>query len=429
MNYNTFLLRFGFNPADFKNKEATIVEGDNDSIIYELEQEIHDRTCPFCFNTKTLVKDHDWVEIKLNTTIGKREYLRIRKTRLKCSICHKSFTPSIQGIDRFEKISEVTRKAIAQEFYKIQSFKDIADRYGVSLQTILDQFDEYTKIMPRRPLPEYLCIDEKHFEGDNSGKYVVILSNFFTGEVIDVLENRQMPYLDRYFDSISFYERRKVKVFISDMYDGYSIIKNKYFPQALFVVDLFHVVKQLTEAVKKIRIITYKNYLDEDSIEYLFLKSNWKIFLKDQRDIKTNYYHSKKFDINIPIRDIMLRCLKKNMTFWTAYNILQELIHYDKYETWSDADRFMERIIDRLVLSGDDLLTKVAMTYKKWKTGILHGLARNQTGRRYSNSVAEGNNSMIDKIINVSNGYKKFKRFRARIMLIMTYNSKNRESS
>ena len=125
----------------------------------------------------------------------------------------------------------------------------------------------------------------------------------------------------------------------------------------------------------------------------------------------------------------MLRCLKKNMTFWTAYNILQELIHYDKYETWSDADRCMERIIDRLVLSGDDLLTKVAMTYKKWKTGILHGLARNQTGRRYSNSVAEGNNSMIDKIINVSNGYKKFKRFRARIMLIMTYNSKNRESS
>ena len=40
MNYNTFLLRFGFNPADFKNKEATIVEGDDESIVYELEQEM-----------------------------------------------------------------------------------------------------------------------------------------------------------------------------------------------------------------------------------------------------------------------------------------------------------------------------------------------------------------------------------------------------
>ena len=42
------------------------------------------------------------------------------------------------------------------------------------------------------------------------------------------------------------------------------------------------------------------------------------------------------------------------------------------------------------------MLIGVAMTYKKWKVGILNGLARNQTGRRYSNSVAEGNNSMID---------------------------------
>lgn len=59
----------------------------------------------------------------------------------------------------------------------------------------------------------------------------------------------------------------------------------------------------------------------------------------------------------------------------------------------------MDRIIDRLVLSGDDLLIGVAMTYKKWKVGILNGLARNQTGRRFSNSVAEENNSLIDKIM------------------------------
>ena len=111
MNYNTFLLRFGFNPADFKNKEATIVEGDDDSIIYELEQEIHDRTCPNCFNPKTQVKDHDWVEITLNTTIGKREYLRIRKTRFKCPKCKTTFTPSIQGIERYEKISDITKQS------------------------------------------------------------------------------------------------------------------------------------------------------------------------------------------------------------------------------------------------------------------------------------------------------------------------------
>ena len=33
MNYNTFLLRFGFNPSDFKNKEVIIVEGDDESPV------------------------------------------------------------------------------------------------------------------------------------------------------------------------------------------------------------------------------------------------------------------------------------------------------------------------------------------------------------------------------------------------------------
>ena len=66
------------------------------------------------------------------------------------------------------------------------------------------------------------------------------------------------------------------------MYDGYSSIKDRYFSNALFVVDLFHVIKQLTEIVKKIRVITYKQFLDADSLEYHFLKTNWKIFLCDQ---------------------------------------------------------------------------------------------------------------------------------------------------
>lgn len=94
-------------------------------------------------------------------------------------------------------------------------------------------------MMPRRPLPECLCIDEKHFEGDSDGKYAVVIFDLFTGDVIDVLENRQLPYLDEYFSNIPFKERSNIKVFNSDMYDGYSIIKNRHFPRVMFDVGLF----------------------------------------------------------------------------------------------------------------------------------------------------------------------------------------------
>ncbi len=155
-------------------------------------------------------------------------------------------------------------------------------------------FDEYTTNVPRLPLPEYLCIDEKHFEGDTDGKYCVVLSDFFTGEVVDILPNRQMSYLEAYFSNIKIFERNRVKVFISDMYEGYSRIKNKYFPKAMFVIDLFHVVKLLTAAVNKVRIRTYNQIAIDDTIERHFLKTNWRYFLMNERYISNKFYKYQK---------------------------------------------------------------------------------------------------------------------------------------
>lgn len=136
-------------------------------------------------------------------------------------------------------------------------------------------------------------LDEKHFEGDTNGKYCVVLSDFFTGEVIDVLPDRQMPYLDEYFSSIPLKERNIVEVFITDMYEGYSTVKNKYFKDAMFVIDLFHVVKLLTASINQIRIRTYNQIAIDDTIERLFMKTNWRYFLMDQFKINKNEYHSK----------------------------------------------------------------------------------------------------------------------------------------
>ena len=420
MDFNTLLIRFGLDADNFINRPINIIDINNGQ-IYEIEEKYRSHICPKCNHPRLLIHDYSWTKIKLSTTIGFKETLRIRRIRYKCPKCGKTHTLELQGIERNKSISKFVLTAIKQEFYEIQSFTTIAKRYDVSLQTVINIFDEHTKIMPRRPLPKYLCIDEKHFEGDTDGKYCVVLSDFFTGEVIDVLPDRQMPYLDEYFDNISQRERDNVKVFISDMYEGYSSAKNKYFKKALFVVDLFHAIKLLTTAVNKIRIRTYNQFAIDDTVERLFMKTNWRYFLMDQNKIRKNEYHSKKFDMYLSYGEIILRCLKMNPVFWDGYNVLQELLHYDKYESWNEANEFMNRIIAKLNTSGDELLMKVAETYKKWKPGVINGLARNQTGKRFSNAIAENNNSHIQKVIDVAYGYENFKRFRARVMLILTY--------
>ncbi len=366
MDFNTFFLRFGLDSSNFVNKPPETIKT-NDGYIYEIDEEYKQRICPYCNHYFLHIHDYKWIKINLSSTKGVKETLRIKRIRYECPSCHKTHTFELNGLSRGKTISNFTLTAIKNEFYEIQSFSTIAKRYDVSLNQVINIFDEYTKIMPRRTLPEYMCIDEKHFEGDSEGKYAVIISDFFTGDVIDVLENRQMPYLDEYFSNIPFIERSNVKVFISDMYDGYSSIKNKYFPKAMFVVDLFHVIKLLTTAINKIRIRTYNQIAIDDTIERHFMKTNWRFFLMDQRRIRKNEYHSKKFDVYMSYGEIILRCLKMNLVFWDGYDALQELLIYDKYESYSEAERFMIRIIAKLTSSGDELLVKVAESYQNGK--------------------------------------------------------------
>ena len=419
MDFNTLLARFGFDSSNFVNKELVPIEFEG-GVIYEVEEIYRQRICPYCNNQVLHIHNRRWLEIKLSSTIGVKEYLRIKRIRYKCPNCGKTHTFELVGIDRNKTISEFVITAIRKEFFEIQSFTTIAKRYDISVMKVINIFDKYTKIVPRRPLPKYLCIDEKHFISDN-GKYAVVISDFFSGEIIDVIINRQLPYLNEYFSSITSKERENVKVFISDMYDNYSTIKNKFFANALFVVDLFHVIKLLTTAVNQLRIKTYNQCSQENNVEKQFMKTNWRYFLMDESKIYKNEYYSKKFNVYIPYGEIVLRCLKKNKDFWDGYNVMQELLHYDKYDSYKEAENFMDRIIAKLISTGNELLCKVADSYKKWKPGIINGLSKKQSGKRFSNSIAESNNSHIQRVINVAYGYKNFARFRARIMLLMTY--------
>lgn len=63
----------------------------------------------------------------------------------------------------------------------------------------------------------------------------------------------------------------------------------------------------------------------------------------------------------------------------------------------------------------------VGRSYKKWRVEIADGLAKNQTGRYYSNGIAESINNNLKTIIKVSYGYHNFERFRKRAIFISQY--------
>lgn len=419
MDFNTFLIRLGIDPSNFINKYSEPIKTDN-GFIYEVEQRKDIRICPYCNNSHTIINDYDYVEINCSETDYMKDILRIKKVRFKCKDCNKTFTPDINGISKYSKISDQTIDMIVNDFYKMLSFEQIAQKYHLTRQRILQIFDEKIIFVPRKKMPFVLCIDEIRFKEEYNQNYCCVLYDFDNKYIVDIVKNRQLPYLEEYFSSIPENERNHTKYFVSDMYDSYRTIRRKYFPKAIHIIDLFHVVCQLARAVNKIRVIAMKS-LNQGSIEYRFMKSYWKLFLCRKEDIPDKIYEDKKTLKDYHFDDLVFKCCLKDNRLLEAYNILQDLYHYNQKYTFNDAHKFINYIADRLSLTESEILIDVANTYRKWSVEIANGLAKSQTGKHYTNGIAESINNLLKTIIKTAYGYKNFIRFRKRAMLIITY--------
>ena len=138
---------------------------------------------------------------------------------------------------------------VLQEFKSISnSAADIARRFNISDSHALQIFDRYIDL-DRLPLTEAICIDEVFVDMGKGKKYALLIMDFFSGELIDVVESRRAHYTEPYFSVIPMAERRKVKYLITDMYKPYGNYVDKYFPYAESVIDSFHVVKAINHSI------------------------------------------------------------------------------------------------------------------------------------------------------------------------------------
>lgn len=374
MDFNTLLYRLGIDPSSFINRENEPIKTES-GFIYEVEQKKDDRICPNCSSTKGHINGYYCVEINCSETDQIKDILRIKKVRFECQGCNKTYTMPIQGIERYSKISDQTKRMIVKDFYKMLSFEDISIKYGITRQRVLQIFDEVVNFVPRRQLPSVLCIDEIRFKGEYNQNYCCVLYDYNQRTIVDIIKNRQLAYLEECFSKIKENERNNVKIYISDMYDAYRTIRQKYFPKAIHIVDLFHVIRQLTRAVNKIRVKAMNN-LDKGSLEYRFMKTQWKLFLCRKEDIPDRYYNEKKSFERYRYDALVHRCCLKDDALLKAYNVLQDLYHYNQKYNFKEAFDFVNYIADRLIIMDDQILIDVGNTYRKWSAEIANGLAK-----------------------------------------------------
>lgn len=88
--------------------------------------------------------------------------------------------------------------------------RQVAVRFNVSDTYVMTTFMQYVN-MPRLKFTEAICVDEVHMVYDRRDLYSLVIMDFKSGQVIDMLPNRYESTSQEYFLNIPREERAGVK--------------------------------------------------------------------------------------------------------------------------------------------------------------------------------------------------------------------------
>ena len=349
---------------------------------------------------------------------GTKVDLIIHKKRYHCYKCKKIFTEEMNINTSKGNISNKVKIQIRKDLLNYNlSLKYISEKNRVSITTVENELLEIETTIAEKVknLPKVVSFDE--FKADTrEGKYAFILNDPIHKKVLDILPNRKKEYLIQYFTYCN--NRHSVEFVISDMYEPYLIVTQIMFPKAKYVVDRFHYITYIMDALDDIRIRLQKEY-GEKSKEYKLLKNkkNVSLLRKYGNDINWWVYTQRYKNghmIDILPMNILQELFNISDELKKGYFLKEEFLDIVNHATYEEVKEQLDKWISKCILINIPEFIKAAGTISRWKAYI----ANSFIDERYSNGFTEGINNKIKVIKRVGFGYKNFKLLRTRILYI-----------
>lgn len=394
---------------------------ENDVLIIRLTLKPSPCSCPVCNTSTSHIKEYKLKRIKHSALNHRKFLIEYNARRLVCDNCGKTFYENNPFIPIGHSISNLTVLNVLQELKESNAtFASVARHNFISPTKAQEIFDLYVRI-PKNLLPEIICIDEVYALKDNHSKYVCILLDFLSHEIVDMLPDRKKYSLLNYFDRIPIQERNNVKYIVMDMYSVYRDVVHMKLKNTVIAVDSFHVIKNINTALDKVRIRIMKGK-KSDCIDYYLLKNfHWLLLAGEVRENKRRYNKRLRRYINYPqILDLLLNIspeLKAAYNFKDLYSCFNMVSDYENAE--HDFLEFMKEVRDCKIPE----MIEIIKMLNNWHDEIINSFIV-VNGKRLSNGIMESRNSIVKLIKKTGNGYVNFARFRNRCMYCMNKSTK-----
>ena len=242
-----------------------------------------------------------------------------------------------------------------------------------------------------------LCLDEVA-QHKGHGHYRLVISAPELGIILDVLQERTKDALQGWLEARGQEWCAQVEVCCADMWDAYHEAAKAKLPNARRVVDRFHVMKNLNDALSKARR-SIQNQADE-ATQVLLKGCRWWL-VKNRENLDEEDQAS--LEQALAASPELSACYQLKEDFRTWFN--------QKIDRKS-AEKELQSWVERVEASGFQALKAFVKTLQNWKELIL-----NYFDGRHSNGFAEGVNLKIKMINRRGFGYRNFANFRLHILV------------
>lgn len=243
--------------------------------------------CPQCGFDALHRNGHKLTHIHVDGPTDQPVILELNKQRWRCTNCHSTCTATTSVVRPNHAIGHKLAMHAIKLASKSLTEKNIAAFTGISTNSVQRILDANIHPHASRILPVNLCFDEFR-STKNAMSFICIDAD--THKAVKILGGRLNKDIKQFFiNQYSVDDRAAVKRVVMDMNASYQLIVHELFPNAIIIIDRFHIVQLIARAMDQIRVQCLKQ-LDVHSREHKVLKSLWKLFHKVQPDAKHSHY-------------------------------------------------------------------------------------------------------------------------------------------
>ena len=356
--------------------------------------------CPWC-SFKTF-KVHETRRVKVTDIPRGRQRVTLiwMRRRFVCSNCgerHTETHPAIQG----KMTTRATRAIVADARHL--SITEVARRYGLSWHTVMSLVHEWSARVHahrRKKRCRVLLVDETSLRRRH--RYVTVISNGETGEVIGIVRHRDFRALSGFLTAQGLRWCAKVEVVVSDGSPSYRAAIERHLGHATHVVDRFHVVRWFASGLIEVRRRVQRTGEPGESPVFspaIFRTRYLQLARADELD-------SDRFAR-------LVHALMQDPELWHAWRLLQQL--YGIYDAGDEAEAAarVESFVYAWEAAPIPEFRSVLKALAQWLPEIL---AFHRCGR-ITNGRLEGTNNKLGVLKRIAYGFVNADNFAARALL------------